>query len=68
MSKPAARVTDAVAHVIPPVLTGTPGSPDVFIGGLPAWRGISAAQLPQLMDAIKDAEGASKCCGRTCNQ
>lgn len=32
---PAARVTDQTAHGTP--LTG-PGSPDVLIGGMPAWR------------------------------
>jgi hypothetical protein len=26
MSRPAARITDAVAHPLPPVLTGGPGS------------------------------------------
>ncbi|NER84623.1 MAG: hypothetical protein F6K42_34900 [Leptolyngbya sp. SIO1D8] len=55
MTKPAARVADEVAHILPPVLTGTFGSPDVLIGGRPAWRGISAAQLAQLIEAIKEA-------------
>jgi uncharacterized Zn-binding protein involved in type VI secretion len=32
---PAARTTDPTAHGTP--LTG-PGSPTVFVGGLPAWR------------------------------
>ena len=35
---PAARVTDQTAHGTP--LTG-PGSPTVFIGGLPAWRALA---------------------------
>lgn len=39
MGRPAARITDGVAHPLPPVLTGGPGSPNVLIGGLPAWRG-----------------------------
>jgi uncharacterized Zn-binding protein involved in type VI secretion len=43
MGKPAARVTDSVAHPLPPVLTGGPGSPTVLIGGLPAWRGVPLA-------------------------
>jgi uncharacterized Zn-binding protein involved in type VI secretion len=43
MSKPAARVTDPVAHPLPPILTGGPGSPNVIIGNLPAWRGVPAA-------------------------
>src|SRR5499426_286554 len=41
--RPAARVTDNVAHPIPPVLGVGPGSPTVWIGGLPAWRGVPAA-------------------------
>lgn len=40
MGKPAARVTDTVAHPIPPMLTGGPGSLNVMIGNLPAWRAI----------------------------
>ena len=37
---PAARITDAVAHPLPPVLTGGPTAITVFIGMLPAWRGV----------------------------
>lgn len=66
MSRPAARITDSVAHPFPPVLTGGPGSLNVFIGGLPAWRGIplaSAAALQaakQIADtAIRTAEAAT---------
>lgn len=51
MGKPAARITDPVAHPLPPVLTGGPGSPNVFIGGLPAWRGILAASAMALQTA-----------------
>ncbi len=40
---PAARITDNVVHPLPPVLTPGPGSMDVLIGFLPAWRGIPAA-------------------------
>lgn len=43
MGKPAARLADPVAHPLPPVLTGGPCSPNVIIGGKPAWRGIPAA-------------------------
>ncbi|MBD2449273.1 PAAR domain-containing protein [Nostoc sp. FACHB-152] len=67
MSKPAARITDNVAHPLPPVLTGGPGSPNVLIGNLPAWRGIPAAALPALQSAkqasdiaVQTAEAASK--------
>jgi uncharacterized Zn-binding protein involved in type VI secretion len=48
---PAARVTDAVAHPLPPVLGPGPGSLNVMIGGLPAWRGIPAATAGVLQSA-----------------
>lgn len=51
MGQPAARITDPVAHPLPPVLTGGPGSPNVFIGGLPAWRGVSAAAAAAITSA-----------------
>lgn len=51
MSKPAARITDAVAHPLPPVLTPGPGSPTVLIGYLPAWRGVLAAVASGLQAA-----------------
>lgn len=64
MGNAAARVGDDVLHLIPPVLTPLPGkppgSPNVLIGSIPAWRGISQAQLAQLMNAVKDAEIAIK--------
>jgi uncharacterized Zn-binding protein involved in type VI secretion len=64
MTKPAARITDRVIHLLPPVLTPAPGSntgsPNVLIGNLPAWRGISAQQLAQLMKAVAEAEIAIK--------
>lgn len=66
MGKPAARITDPVAHPLPPVLTGGPGSPNVFIGGLPAWRGVLLASAVALQSAklasditIKVAEAAT---------
>jgi uncharacterized Zn-binding protein involved in type VI secretion len=69
---PAARVTDSVAHPLPPVLTGTPGSPDVKIGFLPAWRGIPAAAAAGLQaakqvsdTAIQAAEAATKAASGT---
>lgn len=62
----AARITDPVVHPLPPVLTGGPGSPNVLIGFLPAWRGILAAAVPALQAAkqasdlaIKTAEAAT---------
>ncbi len=64
---PAARITDNVAHPLPPVLTPGPGSPNVLIGFLPAWRGVLAAAAAALQAAkqasdatIQAAEAASK--------
>ncbi len=66
MSRPAARITDAVAHPLPPVLTGGPGRPNVLIGNLPAWRGIPLASAGAIQSAkavsetgIKTAEAAT---------
>jgi uncharacterized Zn-binding protein involved in type VI secretion len=63
---PAARITDPVMHPLPPVLTPGPGSPNVIIGYLLAWRGVLAAvgaalQGPkQAADmAIQTAEAAT---------
>ena len=72
MSKPAARITDNVAHPLPPVLTGGPGSHNVLIGNLPAWRGIPAAAVAALQSAkqasdtaIQAAEAATKAAAGT---
>lgn len=53
---PAARITDTVAHPLPPILTPGPGSPTVLIGFLPAWRGIplAAAAALQAAKAVAD--------------
>ncbi len=67
MSKgPAARVADPVGHPLPPVLAGGSGSPNVLIGGKPAWRGLptgagAALQGPKAAadTAIKAAEAAT---------
>lgn len=63
---PAARTTDNVIHPLPPVLTPGPGSMNVLIGFLPAWRGIGAAAAAAIQAArqisdttIKVAEAAS---------
>jgi len=61
MGKPAARVGDPVAHPLPPVLTGGPGSPNVLIGNLPAWRGIR----PGAVAALKSAKQATDIAVRT---
>jgi len=66
MGRPAARITDPVAHPLPPVLTGGPGSFNVIIGGLPAWRGVPLASAAALQATkqttdivIKTAEAAT---------
>ncbi|HVF89633.1 MAG TPA: PAAR domain-containing protein [Blastocatellia bacterium] len=63
---PAARLTDKVAHPLPGNLIPGLGSPNVIIGGLPAWRGVPAAVAGALSAAkavseaaIKVAEGAT---------
>lgn len=63
---PAARITDNVMHPLPPVLTPGPGSSNVLIGFLPAWRGIPAAAAAALQAAkqasdiaIQTAEAAT---------
>ena len=42
---PAARTTDNVAHPLPPMLSPGPGSLNVIIGNLPAWRGMPLAAV-----------------------
>ena len=48
---PAARVTDNVVHPMPGVLAGSPGSPNVLIGFLPAWRALPLAAAAGLQSA-----------------
>lgn len=55
---PAARITDNVIHPLPPVLSPGPGSSDVFIGFLPAWRGIPAAAAAALQAAKQISDTA----------
>ncbi len=69
---PAARITDPVQHPLPPMLTPGPGSPNVFIGYLPAWRGIPLAMVATLQAtkqaadiAIQTAEAATKAAAGT---
>jgi uncharacterized Zn-binding protein involved in type VI secretion len=54
---PAARITDNVAHPLPPVITGGPTAVTVIIGYLPAWRGVNpaVAAAMQAAKAISDA-------------
>lgn len=69
---PAARVTDPVSHPLPPILTGGPGSVNVNIGFLPAWRGLPLAAVAALQSAktasdttIQAAEAATKAAAGT---
>ncbi len=54
---PAARILDLVLHPLPGVLQPGPGSTNVLIGGLPAWRGVSAAAATAIQAArqVSDA-------------
>lgn len=56
---PAARLTDAVMH-LPPVLTGGPPAVNVFIGFLPAWKGIPLAMSAGIQAAQQASEAAIK--------
>lgn len=58
--KPAARVTDNVSHPTPPMLGPGPGSLTVFVGSLPAWRGVPSAVAGALQSAKKICEAAIK--------
>jgi hypothetical protein len=55
---PAARITDPVLHPLPPVLQPGPGSPNVLIGFLPAWRGVPAAVAAALQAAKQVSDTA----------
>lgn len=58
--KPAARITDNVSHPAPPLLGPGPGSPNVFIGSLPAWRGVPSATAGALQAAKQVSDAAIK--------
>src|SRR5579862_3438471 len=53
MGQPAARIADMTAHGSP--LAPGPGSTNVLIGGMPAWRGMSAAAVAALAAAVAQA-------------
>lgn len=57
---PAARITDNVLHPLPPVLGPGPGSPNVLIGYLPAWRGVSGAAAAAFQAAKTTSDAAIK--------
>src|SRR5262245_9061485 len=59
MGKPAARMNDMTGHGS--ALVPGPGSPNVRIGGQPAWRGMSAAAVAALAAAVAElAENLAK--------
>lgn len=51
-------MTDNVVHPLPPVLGPGPGSMNVFIGKLPAWRGVPAAAAGALQAAKQVSDTA----------
>ena len=55
---PIARVTDPVLHPLPPVLQPGPGSPNVLIGFLPAWRAVPPAVAAALQVAKQASDTA----------
>lgn len=57
---PAARITDPVAHLLPPVLTGGPTAITVSIGFLQAWRGVSPAVAAAMKSAKATSDAAIK--------
>lgn len=58
MGRPAARITDPVVHPLPPVLTPGPGSMNVLVGGLAAWRGVGGAAAAAIQGAKKVSDAA----------
>jgi uncharacterized Zn-binding protein involved in type VI secretion len=56
----AARVTDPTAHPLPPELGPGPGSPNVLIGNLPAWRAVPAAAASSIQGAKKISDATIK--------
>ena len=52
---PAARITDPVAHPLPPVLTGGPTAITVIIGMKPAWRGVGGGAASAITSASQTA-------------
>ena len=56
---PAARANiDTTAHPLPPILTPGPGSINVVIGFMPAWRGIPLAAVAAIQAAKTAADTA----------
>lgn len=57
---PAARISDPVEHVLPPVLTGGPTAVTVIIGFQPAWRGVNPAVAAAMQAAKATSDAAIK--------
>jgi len=53
---PAARAGDSVSHAGPTMLTPGPGSTDVMIGNMAAWRGVGAAAAAAILEAKEASE------------
>lgn len=53
---PAARLGDNVSHPLPPLLVGGTGSPNVLVGGKPAWRGVPAGVAGGVTSAKQSAD------------
>lgn len=58
MGMPAARTMDKVTHPLPGQLMPGPGSFNVLIGNMPAWRGLPAAAAAALQAAQAVADAA----------
>lgn len=55
---PAARVMDPVLHPLPGMLMPGPGSMNVIIGGMLAWRGVPAAAAAAIQGAKQTSDAA----------
>ncbi len=53
---PAARIMDPVLHPLPGMLQPGPGSANVIIGGMLAWRGVPAAAAAAIQSAKAAAD------------
>lgn len=63
MGQPAARIGDQTSHGTP--LTPGPGSPNVLIGGRPAWKATSDFHACPLFDGPKPHVGGVLAAGST---
>ncbi|TQI72643.1 PAAR motif-containing protein [Bosea sp. AK1] len=55
---PAARIMDPVLHPLPGMLQPGPGSTNVIIGGMLAWRGVPAAAAAAIQGAKATSDAA----------